>query len=396
MADKSIPKLESVTTPTSEDLAIIVTNVSSAPANKKSSLATFFNKIPTWLGLSTTPIVYTTGEIDITTPVSFLSVTGSTTFSLPAGSIGQIKMLVCTVAASTPAGVLTPIASSNDGYDTLTFHEKGQSATLIYENSGWIVLSSTASNFSWSYEDFLRLEDGVGTGEGSYSTTSTGEVLSQEAEDITGHLESKSFKLILERSIGTVTTDNISTKNISASTDSTDSIIKQYDGTEVARIHDGAVVPVATGTSTSLSAGTGLGYRRRILTLGSGNDNNVLTLTAADSGSIIYVTPTNAVTLILPLVGTDTGLWFDIIIAANANKAFLIKTSGQDAADNITLFCNASDAVLADVGAANHDILTFTNSLIGSRIELINCAGGDAEEWHAYVRSMSTIDASIA
>ena len=141
MADKSIPKLESVTTPTSEDLAIIVTNVSSAPANKKSTLATFFNKIPTWLGFSTTPIVYTTGEIDVTTPVSFLSVTGTVAFSLPAGSIGQIKMLVCTVAASTPAGVLTPIASSNDGYDTLTFHEKGQSATLIYENSGWIVIS---------------------------------------------------------------------------------------------------------------------------------------------------------------------------------------------------------------------------------------------------------------
>ena len=142
MADKSIPKLESVTTPTSEDLAIIVTDVSSAPANKKSTLATFFNKIPTWLGLSTTPIVYTVGEIDVTTPVSFLSVTGSTTFSLPAGTIGQIKMLVCTVAASTPVGTLTPIASANDGYNTIIFNAKGQSVTLIYENSGWIILST--------------------------------------------------------------------------------------------------------------------------------------------------------------------------------------------------------------------------------------------------------------
>ena len=142
MADKSIPKLESVTTPTSEDLAIIVTNVSSAPANKKSSLATFFNKIPTWLGFSTTPIVYTTGEIDVTTPVSFISVTGTTTFTLPAGTIGQIKILVCTVAASTPVGTLTPIASANDGYNTIIFNAKGQSVTLIYENSGWIILST--------------------------------------------------------------------------------------------------------------------------------------------------------------------------------------------------------------------------------------------------------------
>jgi hypothetical protein len=306
MADKSIPKLESVTTPTSEDLAIIVTNVSSAPANKKSTLATFFNKIPTWLGFSTTPIVYTTGEIDVTTPVSFLSVTGSTTFTLPAGTIGQIKMLVCTVAASTPVGVLTPIASANDGYGTITFNEVGESVTLIYENSGWIVISRTTPS--------------------------------------------------------------------------------QVDSTG----------PTSAGTSASFSAGTGFTNRRKVLTLGSGNDDNTLTLTAADSGSIIYVTPTNAVTLILPLVGAETGIWFDVIIAANVNKAFLIKTSGQDGADNITLFNVATDATAADVGAADHDILTFTNSLIGSRIQLINCAGGAAEEWHAYVFTMSAIDASIA
>ena len=158
MADKSIPKLESVTTPTSEDLAIIVTDVSSAPANKKSTLATFFNKIPTWLGLSTTPIVYTTGEIDVTTPVSFLSVTGSTTFSLPAGSTGQIKILVCTVAASSPIGVLTPIASANDGYDTITFDQVGQAVTLIYTNSAWVVLS--ASRKGIVHANFLIREDG--------------------------------------------------------------------------------------------------------------------------------------------------------------------------------------------------------------------------------------------
>ena len=306
MADKSIVNLGKVSTPTSEDLALLVTDVATLPTNKKSTLATFFNKIPTWLGLSTTPIVYTVGEIDVTTPVSFLSVTGSTTFSLPAGSVGQIKMLVCTVAASTPVGVITPVASANDGYGTITFNEKGESVTLIYENSGWIILSRTTPS----------------------------------RVDSTG--------------------------------------------------------PTSAGTSASFSAGSGFGYRRKVLTLGSGNDDNTLTLTAADSGSIIYVTPTNAVTLILPLVGAETGIWFDVIIAANVNKAFLIKTSGQDGADNITLFNVATDATAADVGAADHDILTFTNSLIGSRIQLINCAGGAAEEWHAYVFTMSTIDASIA
>jgi len=141
MADKKIVNLTAVTTPTSEDLAILVTDAATAPVNKKSTLATFFNKIPTWLGLSTTPIVYTSGAIDITTPVSFLSVTGSVAFTLAAGSAGQIKILVCTVASTTPVGTLTPVASANDGYDTIIFNEVGQSATLIYVNSGWIVIS---------------------------------------------------------------------------------------------------------------------------------------------------------------------------------------------------------------------------------------------------------------
>ena len=141
MADKKIANLTALETPAADDLAIIVTDASTTPSNKKSTLATFFNKIPTWLGLSTTPIVYTSGAIDITTPVSFLSVTGSVAFSLAAGSTGQIKILVCTVAASSPSGVVTPIASANDGYTTIAFDAVGQSATLIYENSGWIVIS---------------------------------------------------------------------------------------------------------------------------------------------------------------------------------------------------------------------------------------------------------------
>ena len=141
MADKKIVNLTALETPAADDLAIIVTNAAIAPTNKKSKLATLFNKIPTWLGFSETPKTYTSGKVDVITPVSFLSVTGSTTFSLPAGTIGQIKILVCTVASTTPVGTLTPVASSNDGYDTIIFNEVGQSATLIYENSGWIVIS---------------------------------------------------------------------------------------------------------------------------------------------------------------------------------------------------------------------------------------------------------------
>tara|TARA_R110002020_G_scaffold141848_2_gene313642 strand:+ start:426 stop:1355 length:930 start_codon:yes stop_codon:yes gene_type:complete len=172
--------------------------------------------------------------------------------------------------------------------------------------------------------------------------------------------------------------------------------IKDYDGAGVASVNTDGITVQVTGTSTSSTRNEGFGYRKQVIEIGSGNDNNELTLQTQDSGAVIYVTPTNALNIKLPTVGTNVGVFYDFIIAANVNKAFTIETSNQDGNDNITLFSNASDAVAADVGGTDHDVLTFTNALAGSRIELINCAGGDAEKWHAYVRSMNTVDASIA
>lgn len=194
----------------------------------------------------------------------------------------------------------------------------------------------------------------------------------------------------------TVANQNKTGNTVQSNVDGVDTVFKQYDGTEVARIYDGAVVPTVSGTTYTLSAGTGFGFRRRILTLSAGGGNN-LTLTAADSGSIIYVTPTEPVDLILPLVGTETGIWFEIIFAAKVNKAFEIKTSGQDGNDNITVMNQyVGPSQNFDVGGSDHDVLYIANANIGTRIEIINCAGGDAEKWHAYVRSLGSQAATIS
>tara|TARA_Y100000758_G_C15885263_1_gene361947 strand:- start:12 stop:704 length:693 start_codon:yes stop_codon:yes gene_type:complete len=195
----------------------------------------------------------------------------------------------------------------------------------------------------------------------------------------------------------TVANQNKTGNTVQSNVDGVDTVFKQYDGTEVARIYDGAVIPTLTGSgSPTLSAGTGFGFRRRILTLSAGGGNN-LTLTAADSGAIIYVTPTEPVDLILPLVGTETGIWFEIIFAAKVNKAFEIKTSGQDGNDNITVMNQyVGPSQNFDVGGSDHDVLYIANANIGTRIEIINCAGGDAEKWHAYVRSLGSQAATIS
>ena len=194
----------------------------------------------------------------------------------------------------------------------------------------------------------------------------------------------------------TVANQHKTGNTVQSNVDGVDTVFKQYDGTEVARIHDGAVVPTVSGTTYTLSAGTGFGFRRRILTLSAGGGNN-LTLTAADSGAIIYVTPTEPVDLILPLVGTETGIWFEIIFAAQVNKAFEIKTSGQDGNDNITLMNQyVGPSQNLDVGGSDHDVLYIANANIGTRIEIINCVGGDGERWHAYVRSLGSQAATIS
>jgi len=194
----------------------------------------------------------------------------------------------------------------------------------------------------------------------------------------------------------TVANQNKTGNTVQSNVDGVDTVFKQYDGTEVARIYDGAVVPTVSGTTYTLSAGTGFGFRRRILTLSAGGGNN-LTLTAADSGAIIYVTPTEPVDLILPLVGTETGIWFEIIFAAKVNKAFEIKTSGQDGNDNITVMNQyVGPSQNFDVGGSDHDVLYIANANIGTRIEIINCVGGDGERWHAYVRSLGSQAATIS
>ena len=194
----------------------------------------------------------------------------------------------------------------------------------------------------------------------------------------------------------TVANQHKTGNTVQSNVDGVDTVFKQYDGTEVARIYDGAVVPTVSGDTYTLSAGTGFGFRRRILTLSAGGGNN-LTLTAADSGSIIYVTPTEPVDLILPLVGTETGIWFEIIFAAKVNKAFEIKTSGQDGNDNITVMNQyVGPSQNFDVGGSDHDVLYIANANIGTRIEIINCAGGAAEKWHAYVRSLGSQAATIS
>ena len=79
------------------------------------------------------------GVISLLTPISLISVTGTKAYSLAAGTQGQIKTLICSVAASTPNGTVTPTALN--GGTSLDVDALGEVFVLMFANSTWNILS---------------------------------------------------------------------------------------------------------------------------------------------------------------------------------------------------------------------------------------------------------------
>ena len=178
-------------------------------------------------------------------------------------------------------------------------------------------------------------------------------------------------------------------------------LLQQFDGVETARVLDGANLPSAAGTSTSIASGNtgqgGFGFRKMVYLLGSGNNNNVLTLTANQSGGVIFVTPTNNVGIVLP-TGIP-GIHYKIVIADKLAKAFTIKTAGAGTDNNDTFLMHCT--VVGGDGAqtssdVDGDTLTFSNALEGSTIDLLCLQGGTNEKWLAEVKSLDTVAATVA
>lgn len=81
------------------------------------------------------PETVTSGAVNPALPTSFISVTATQAYSLANGSfIGQRKRLRCTVAASTPVGVLTPATPKS--FATITFNAVNQCIDLEWAQPG--------------------------------------------------------------------------------------------------------------------------------------------------------------------------------------------------------------------------------------------------------------------
>jgi len=140
MADKKVTALTASTAPASADLAHIITSVSTTPTNKKVTLANFFNKIPTYIGLNSIEALAADGVMSVSTAISTMTSAAATCQTTLAAStvVGQIK-IIAIVGYSNACDV--DVTTTWGAGVTYTFSAVGESLTLMNTGAGWIPLA---------------------------------------------------------------------------------------------------------------------------------------------------------------------------------------------------------------------------------------------------------------
>jgi hypothetical protein len=161
--------------------------------------------------------------------------------------------------------------------------------------------------------------------------------------------------------------------NIQALTDAFDMTLSQYDGTEVARVFDGAKALTDTDAATRKP---GFGFRRPVIDIDASGANKAVTLTDKESGALIKVNNSSgsyAATITLPAVGADSeGVFFDFVVEANNGSAFTIACTASDS----TIHAFGITVATAGSDVAGGDVLTIAaNATKGTRIRMTAAVG---------------------
>ena len=183
-------------------------------------------------------------------------------------------------------------------------------------------------------------------------------------------------------------------EGISSSQNGIDARIRQFDGNECARIHDGG----ATQSDTDLSAvGYGLGIKMPIMLASADGGDKTVTLTAAQSGSIIQCdADTNNVVFNLPAIDAaeKAGLTYTFVntTAVDSGHTVTINTNGTDGNDKFLMYGFNGATSITDVAG---DTLTIPNSAAIGTVVRITClasgASNAAEIWLAEVFGASAV-----